>query len=84
VVNQFWVEANPEQLFITLSSLVNVKFIGFEYNNLSSIPLHAFRKLFGSQIKLDRVDFGQWKVNEYETIYTIGNYSFYNLNNLER
>lgn len=65
------------QLFDALSSLVNVKIIILELNQLKTFPTYAFRNINGKQLKLEKLSIHSKSMNK------ISNYAFYELPNLK-
>ncbi len=67
----------PEHdLFLMLSSMVNLEELKISYTNIDAIPSHAFRPSNGNQNNLGSIDFFNNKIKE------IGDSPFYYLNNL--
>ncbi len=63
-------------LFVVLSSFINLERLVLVETQISEIPSYAFRPIIGIQSKLSEIDFSQNKIEK------IGNYSFYDLKNL--
>jgi hypothetical protein len=63
-------------IFLMLSSLISLEEIYLLYTNITQIPSHAFRSINGIQENLTTIWFNG------SPIVSIGNYSFYDLNNL--
>ncbi len=63
-------------LFVVLSSFINLETLILTGTQISEIPSYAFRPIIGIQSKLLYIDFYGNKIEK------IGNYSFYDLKNL--
>ncbi len=64
-------------IFLMLSSIISLEEIYLVYTNITQIPSHAFRSVNEIQKNLTTIWFNG------SPIVTIGNYSFYDLNNLD-
>ncbi len=64
-------------IFITMSSMINIENILIRHSNLTEIPSYAFRPVNGTQTKLKMIH-----ISHSPSIKQIGNYSLYYLNNL--
>ncbi len=63
-------------VFLVLSSFINLELLVFSVTQISEIPSYAFRPIIGIQSKLSFIEFYNNKIEK------IGNYSFYYLKNL--
>ncbi len=64
-------------LFLVLSSFINLEILVVEATQITEIPSYAFRPIIGIQSKLSRIDFDSNKIEK------IGDYSFNELENLK-
>jgi hypothetical protein len=64
-------------IFLSLSSMINVESIKMTKTQITEIPSYAFRTVIGIQSKLSRI------VLDSNAIKTIGNFPFYDLTNLK-
>ncbi len=64
-------------IFLMLSSFINLEKLVINGTQISEIPSYAFRSIIGIQSKLSEINF------EGNKIENIGNYSFYELKNLK-
>ncbi len=77
IINAPIVNSPPNHdIFLALSSFINLEGLELIRTEISEIPSYAFRPINGIQSKLLGIDFHKSKIEK------IGNYSFYDLKNL--